>query len=278
MFDQNKVINQAIRNATVKIIVDDDFRGTGFFISTEGWILTAYHCVVPPTNKIPNKIVLETPFDEYIPATLDVNKSLKGNRYDLAILKTNQTSEHCLPLSIASEDIVGDEVLVIGHAAGHMNENREAGIYTGEVSRWVGDINRIELSDTIKGAGHSGSAVYHYKTNRVIAVTTQKFKEEILVDVGRAVPLKGLFENWPQFEILSAEVAVEWDDLTSFITKQNNTVEVSPEIRAAKAENIILTGRKNDDTLGDTIVKPRLENIEVLGNVEITGKKNTYRK
>lgn len=40
-----KRIEQYIRNATVKLYVNGSFIGTGFFISPEGYVLTAYHCV-----------------------------------------------------------------------------------------------------------------------------------------------------------------------------------------------------------------------------------------
>jgi len=38
-------IQNALESATVKISTSTGFKGTGFFITKEGYILTAWHCV-----------------------------------------------------------------------------------------------------------------------------------------------------------------------------------------------------------------------------------------
>jgi len=72
--DVKKQIHQALKNATVKIFVGGEFQGTGFFITPDGYILTAFHCI----GEYPPQIEVETRFDGKFVARLDEEKSLRG--------------------------------------------------------------------------------------------------------------------------------------------------------------------------------------------------------
>ena len=65
----------------MKILVDDNFQGTGFFITPDGYVLTAYHCI----GAYFTKIAIHSPFYGEIIAQLDADKSLK--EFDIAVLK-----------------------------------------------------------------------------------------------------------------------------------------------------------------------------------------------
>jgi len=203
--EQNtKVIEQYIRNATVKLAVDGVFRGTGFFISREGYVLTAYHCV----GAEPGVIQLETPFDGVVAARLEPDKSLPA--YDLAILKADHQPSYCLPLGTITNGQIGDKVVAVGYPASHLDLNQEAGIYKGDLSRWRKD-DLVELTDAIKGKGHSGGSVYHYDSRRVVGVVTDRYKEGTMVDSGLATRLERLFAKWPELEDLNQATAKQWD-------------------------------------------------------------------
>lgn len=201
-----KRIEQYIRNATVKIYINGSFTGTGFFISPEGYVLTAYHCV----DFEAGKIELATPFDGKVAAQLQPDKSLPA--YDLAILKTNHQPSHCIPLGRVTPDRVSmsDRVVTIGYPASHLTSNQEVGTYKGYISRWRGD-DLVELSDAIKGKGQSGGSVYHYGTGRVIGVVTDRYKEGTMVDSGLATRLDRLFAKWPELLDLNQATAELWD-------------------------------------------------------------------
>ncbi|MEK8017541.1 MAG: hypothetical protein VSS75_011785 [Candidatus Parabeggiatoa sp.] len=48
---QRNHIRLALEQATVKILTNPgDFKGTGFFINSDAYILTAWHCLVPDIN------------------------------------------------------------------------------------------------------------------------------------------------------------------------------------------------------------------------------------
>ncbi|MDM8567294.1 hypothetical protein QUF74_16805 [Candidatus Halobeggiatoa sp. HSG11] len=61
-----------IVNVTVKVLVDGEFKGTGFFVTLDGLVLTAYHCI----GAYPPEIKLETQFGERLVAELDNALSL----------------------------------------------------------------------------------------------------------------------------------------------------------------------------------------------------------
>ena len=199
-----KRIEQYIRNATVKLFVDDSFRGTGFFIARAGYVLTAYHCVGPD----PGTIQLETPFDGVVAARLDPDKSLPA--YDLAMLKTEHQPSHCLPLGTLTDQQISDPVVTIGYPASHLTPNQAVGTYKGYLSRWRQD-DVVELSDAIKGKGHSGSSVYHYDSGRVVGVVTDRYKGEVMADAGLAARVDRLFAKWPELAGLNQATAEQWD-------------------------------------------------------------------
>jgi len=201
-----KGLEQYIRNATIKLYVNGLFTGTGFFISADGHVLTAYHCLGQQTEHI--KLV--TPFDGSVTAQLQTDKS--PTEYDLAILKTSHQPSHYLPLArITREQLDKDnEVIAIGYPASHLPVNREAGSYKGYISRWRDD-DRVELSDAVKGRGHSGGSVYHYASRRVVGVVTERYKEGVMVDSGLATRLDRLFEKWPELVDLNRETAQLWE-------------------------------------------------------------------
>lgn len=199
-----KRIEQYIRNATVKLYVNGCFTGTGFFISPEGYVLTAYHCVGGEAEIIE----LGTPFDGNVAAQLQPEKSLPA--YDLAILKTSYQPSHCLPLGTITDKQMSDGVVTIGYAASHLLPNQEVGTYKGDISRLRND-DLVELSNAIKGKGQSGGSVYHYGTGRVVGVVTKRYKEETMVDSGLAMRLDRLFAKWPELLELNQATAELWD-------------------------------------------------------------------
>ena len=199
-----KRINNEIANATVKILFADDFRGSGVFISQDGYVLTAYHCIgeyAPP-------ITIETRFGEQFKAELDEAKSLKHSDYDIAVLKIYDKATHYLPLGIISSQNKGDKIMTTGYPAGDIKDNQELGIYFGNISKFRG--NKIE-NDAMKGRGHSGGLVYHYGTHRVIGLVTEGYKSNVMLNAGLATRFDALFENWAELELINNKVTKAWD-------------------------------------------------------------------
>jgi hypothetical protein len=199
-----KRINDEIANATVKVLMANEFRGSGVFITSDGYVLTAYHCI----GEYPLAIAIEARFGERFNAELDEAKSLKHPDYDIAVLKINEKATHYLPLGTISSQNVTDEVVTTGYPAADIKDNQELGTYFGNISRFRG--HKFE-NDAMRGRGHSGGPVYHYKTHRVIGLVTEGYKSEVMLNTGLATRFDALFKKWPELEIINNEAAQAWD-------------------------------------------------------------------
>jgi Trypsin-like peptidase domain len=211
-----KIIEQYIKNASLQIIVNGKFIGTGFFISHHGYVLTAYHCIGDGSGEIQVK----TPFDGLISAELERDKSLSDDDLDLAILKTDYQPSHYLPLGLVNRDNLSDSVIAVGYPASNLPNNQEVGVYEGNISRWRDD-DRVELSGVIKGKGHSGSSVYHPASGRVIGVVTCRHRESVMVDTGLATRLDKLFEKWTELGDLNQATIQVWEKRLQSLTSSN---------------------------------------------------------
>ncbi len=202
-----KTIHRELTDASVKIFEkvgkNYEFRGTGFFITPDGYLLTAYHCV----GESPDDIFVETHFDGQFKAVLDQQKSLRDLEYDIAVLKIDYKPNHYLPLGSVAEQHKTDQLVTTGYPAGDIADNQEIGIYFGTISRFRG--NKIEM-DAAKGPGHSGGPVYHYRTHQVIGLISAGYKPEIMFNAGLAVRFDPLFKKWREFEQINQVVAKAW--------------------------------------------------------------------
>jgi hypothetical protein len=131
-----KQIHRELTDASVKIFekVGEyyEFRGTGFFITPDGYLLTAYHCV----GESPDDIFVKTHFDGKFKAVLDQRKSLRDSEYDIAVLKIDYQPNHYLPLGMVSDEHIMDEVVAVGYPAGHKPENTQIKTFIGNISRF----------------------------------------------------------------------------------------------------------------------------------------------
>ena len=206
-----KQIHEELTGASVKIFekVDNnyEFRGTGFFITSDGYLLTAYHCV----GESPNDIWVKTHFDGKFQAKLDHQKSLRDSEYDIAVLKMAYQPNHCLPLGIVSNEHITDEIVAVGYPAGHKPENTHIKTFIGRISGFRTD-NKIE-NDAVKGQGQSGGLIYHYKTHRVIGLATAGYKSEIMLNTGLATRFEPLFKKWRELKQINQAVAERWIEL-----------------------------------------------------------------
>ncbi len=136
------VIHEIMQNAIVKVLVDGEFQGTGFFITPNGYVLTAFHCI----REYPPNIVIETRFSERFYVRLDEDKSLKHLNFDIAVLKVfkpNYRTNDYMPLGTFSEKYVSKKIVAMGYPAMQMNQN--IATICGTIFRPAG--NKIETSE-----------------------------------------------------------------------------------------------------------------------------------
>ncbi|OQW92091.1 MAG: hypothetical protein BWK78_02730 [Thiotrichaceae bacterium IS1] len=212
-----KSIGQEIAKATVNILVDGQPKGTGFFITPDGYVLTAYHCI----GAWPPEIRVKTASGEHFIARLDEEKTLVS--HDIAVLKIDVRPSLCLPLGVVSSQQVSDEVISLGYPGSDRLDNQQLGFYPGKIFRFRDD-GKIE-TDAVRGGGQSGGPLYHYNTKRVVGVVVehywskevQQLSENKLVTAppkvlaGLAVQLEPLFARWSELESINGQVVKEWD-------------------------------------------------------------------
>ena len=205
----------ALEKATVKISTTSGFKGTGFFITPDGYVLTAWHCI-EEIILFSTEITVET-FDgetfENVP--LDQEKSLQD--YDIAVLKIEYTTENCVPLGLITEAHKGDEVIAVGYPAAYI-EGRGIGVYKGIINQLLKlPKTHIEAFETtaIEGQGQSGGLIYHFATQRLIGLATNIYNNDVTKTTGIAARFDKLFERWPEVMPLSERLTRFMQDIGS---------------------------------------------------------------
>lgn len=160
-------INKVCENGVV--IVETNFGiGTGFFISSDGWIVTNYHVINEAYSSInysPIKIKLKTGAFLYVDS-IDVIKEYED--LDIALLKVNYSPKTILPL-LDSNNIVGEKVIAIGHP-NYDYWNVSDGI----ISKLNTEEKFLIQHSTPTDEGNSGGPLINMKGQVVAVVTAYK--------------------------------------------------------------------------------------------------------
>jgi hypothetical protein len=208
-------VQEELKRITIKVSIHylaqkkSGFRGTGFFITPNGYILTAWHCI-EDIFKDSNNNAIEIEYKgERILARLDEEKSIKG--HDIAVLKIERKPQvNCIPLlkHLPTEGNQGSEVVTLGYS----------GVYKDDLQVFVGTISLIDkkyqivVTNPIQGKGQSGGPLYHYATNRIVGVATDIFKEDQLRNSGLAAKFDVLFHKWPELSEIHKKNSQSWEE------------------------------------------------------------------
>ncbi|RKZ51811.1 MAG: hypothetical protein DRR16_07280 [Candidatus Parabeggiatoa sp. nov. 3] len=251
-----KFVQAELERITVKISTDSGFKGTGFFVMPNGYILTAWHCIqeVALPNNFSDILIEYQDGEEFI-AKLEQDKSLKAK--DIAVLKINYQIENCIPLGRVPKKPKGDAVISVGYPGSHRNK-AGMGIYSGNITRFVE--HDLEIEGAIKGQGQSGGLLYHPTTHRIIGVVKKIYggdeeKETLLQDAGLAAKIDLLFSKWDELSDINEEMAKAWDERLAPFTAKTEVpstkstelkTEVNPNIKAKKIGKVITIGNVTD--------------------------------
>lgn len=195
-------LEKTLAKATVKIFVGNNFKGTGFFISADGYILTAFHVVKLHLLGI----TVQTFSGEKHIAQFDEQKSLPEQ--DLAVLKIQINQAQAVPLGTISSQHITDNVLSMGYPLGERADNPHLGVYGGTIFR-LRDDGKIE-TDAVRGVGQSGGLLYLFSSRRIIGVAVEGYKPDRMI-AGLAQRLDFLFQKWQDLSTLSQHAAKQWD-------------------------------------------------------------------
>jgi len=145
--DQQTVIPK-VNNSPEKTKVGG---GSGFVISSDGFILTCSHVVddpdasytaiVDPEHKYPCKVLAKDPL------------------IDVAVLKIDETGLPCLPMGDSSKIQLGEEVLAVGNPMGEFDDTLSAGIVSG-LSRKITAYGGSKMQETsLRGLIQTDAAI-----------------------------------------------------------------------------------------------------------------------
>jgi len=206
-----KLIRQEIEKATFKITAHDGKIGTGFFISPDGYVITAYHCIEDKLRPNETRFHLKFEFFSGEVRNYEVQLEEAGSNKaaDLAVFQISYPPPACLPLGRIMRENISDNVVAVGYAAGH-KEDREIGFYSGEISSFVGQ--QFETTVAIQGPGQSGGPVYHYKSRRVAGLVQGVYDSKVMSNAGLALRFDSLFEEWPELGQINNAVARSWEN------------------------------------------------------------------
>ena len=165
--------------------------GSGFILTTDGYIVTNYH-VVEDAQTV--KVTLYNG-DEY-----DAQYVGGDEDYDIAVIKIEASGLQAVTLGDSEKLNVGDRVLAIGNPLGDLTFSMSGGMVS-SVNRTINvdgtPFNMIQ-TDTSINPGNSGGPLFDLRGN-VVGVTTAKYSGETVTGatiegIGFAIPINDVRE------------------------------------------------------------------------------------
>lgn len=181
-FESTKEMLKACKEGVVTVITKDGF-GSGFIVSSDGYIVTNYHVAEGQKNNIQVKM------NSNIKLKATVVKS--NEDYDLLLLKID--ADELRPLTIGKSDEMetGDDVYAIGTPLEtSLGQTITKGIISG--IREIGGLNFLQTDVSIN-SGNSGGPLINDK-GEVIGVTTMKLSGKGIEGIGFCIPSKTVLE------------------------------------------------------------------------------------
>ena len=155
--------------------------GSGFIISTDGYILTNNH-VVENADKLTVTLFDETSYPATVVGTDPDN--------DVALLKINAANLNTVKLGNSDNLVVGETVLAIGNPLGELTYTVTAGIVSAE-NREINEngipINMFQ-TDAAINPGNSGGPVFNL-SGEVVGISTAKYASAEVEGIGFAIPI-----------------------------------------------------------------------------------------
>ena len=168
-------------------VLEGRIRGTGFIVSSDGYIITNYH-VVEASNHITVRFTDES---EYVAEYIGGDATI-----DIALLKINAANLPVVALGNSAEVPVGEFAIAIGNPSGMGDElvNTLTVGYVSAVNREI-RFNGYKQSflqiDTAINPGNSGGPVFNSK-GEVIGIVTLKALVSSYDEYGSAVDSEGV--------------------------------------------------------------------------------------
>ena len=249
-------------------------KGSGFFISEDGYILTNYH-VIEDSESV---TVATYSGEEYSAVVIGCDST-----NDIAILKIEGEGFHAATLGSSDELRVGDEVVAIGNPLGELTFSMTKG-YVSALNRPVTlsssqTLNLIQ-TDCAINSGNSGGALFNMK-GEVVGITNAKYSsssssEASVEGICFAIPIdsvktivKSIIENGYVLKPYIGVSVGNLSDQTMLATGLSGGVLVGKIVEGEAAEEAGL--QVNDIILkaNGTEVTSSSDFVTIVGELEI---------
>lgn len=189
--------------------------GSGFFIDTEGHILTCSHCVEDAAT-----VYVEIPSE----GNKLYNVEIKGvcPFFDLAILKIiDYKNESYIELDGETEIHPGSETFALGYPLGQENLKITKGIISGQQYNFY-------QTDTPINPGNSGGPLLY--NNKVIAINAAGMPAHEAEGIGYSVPIKRFYSIKKQ--LFKKHNIIHYPEYFGFEQMQNTTPELQKYLKS----------------------------------------------
>ncbi len=171
--------------------------GSGFIITTDGYVLTNYHVVEGST------LITVTLHDG---TTFTASGVGYDENHDIALLKIDATDLPAADIGKSSDLIVGDQVVAIGNPLGELTSTLTVG-YVSAKERDVttdGSIINMIQTDAAINSGNSGGPLFNMK-GQVVGITTAKYSGTTtsgasIEGIGFAIPIDDIADKIRQIK------------------------------------------------------------------------------
>lgn len=165
-------------------------RGSGFFISSDGYILTNHHVISEAVAGNYEVKVLTQDGQEYVATVVGYEEE-----NDVAILKIDGTGFDAATIGDSDDMLVGETVYAVGNPLGELEYTMTDGmvsaldreITTSSSNGGTKTINMFQISAAIN-EGNSGGPVYNSR-GEVIGISTAKYSDTGVEGLGFAIPI-----------------------------------------------------------------------------------------
>ena len=196
-------VNHLLERAVVKVLINDTFKGTGFFISPD-YVLTAHHCLNTLVDG--QNIYVENQTYGRMRVLLEREKSLPDPKQDIAVLQlVDKEVADFLPLGVINETQRGDEILAVGYPAGILS------FISGEIHGFPEEFPQQFFNNAMKAKGQSGGVVYHPTLRRVVGIALELYHQQVVANGGLAGRFDVLLRQWQALETLNQQAIDHWD-------------------------------------------------------------------
>lgn len=252
--------------------------GSGFIISSNGYILTNYHVIEDADEGGYEISVLTYDGTEYTASIVGYEKD-----NDVAVLKIEAEGLNAVTIGDSDAIVVGEDVYAVGNPLGELGYTMTGGMVSAldrEITSYDSDtrtyntINMFQV-DAAVNAGNSGGPVYNSR-GEVIGIVTAKYSDTGVEGLGFAIPINDAIELANDIMTVGyvrgkAYMGIVPQTVTATIAQYYNMVEGAYVYGIEDGSAAAECGLQ----LGDIIV--RIDDTEITSSDDLSTAKKSYR-